>query len=301
MKATSPHQQAEYQKTALSEALQKSPPFVSFKENGPLASLCFCIALQRELEDPRMDRLSHFFGVRPSPGVWNTKIHLSKGEWAISGRLKSQQTFEFRHPDLAMLLGPGTIILPDGPVKWTIIPSMVAGKVAKKRIELGIVRDWFLDSVLHSTKNNMYLITNELELHSLYGKTQANIMRRGQLAFQGTHDIVDHLFGLNADRYLGQKPLYELCYSSIKNAGLSCEGRANSLPLPEAKKIRLHYKMVVYTMGVLLDDLAQPRWYHSQKHVNALVRCMRSFENPSLLPQKTALEVVEQVMSDVRR
>ncbi len=289
---------ADYQRTALSEALQSSPPFVSFDENGPLAGLCFCIALQKELGDPKLDRLSPYFGVRPSPGVWKTNIHMVQGRWAISGELRNQKPFEFRHPDMGLVLGPGTVIQKCGPVKWTIIPSIVAAKVLKQGVELGIVRDWFLDSILLGQKNNVYLIANQLELDSLYGEMQADLMRRGRLAFQGTHDIVDHLFGLDGEVYLRGKSLYEFCYAAIKKAG-SCLISKNGHDFNN-RITEQHYRTVVYTMGVLLDDLAQPRWYQSREHTNALVRCMRSFEDPALLPQKSALEVVNHVVSKVR-
>jgi len=243
--------------------LRHEPEVIRFADEPALAPLCACLALQFEMGNKDFDRLSPFFGVDVS-GVssspWDSEIISAEGEFGLRLWLKDGGRLSPRHEDLCHILDPLSLDDEGALSQVVIFPGKVARYFNSKGFDLIIVRDWLLTSSLNpdSEATVPYLVTNPWEIENNIAFRQARMMVNKQLAFFGTHDIVDHLLDADCSQFNLLGNLFEDVLDSYK--------KVFSGKKPARKQL-----LVSYLIGVLLDDLAQPKWYNSEGH-EALTR-----------------------------
>lgn len=247
-------------KIRLVSLLQTKPEIFSSADDPALAALCTCAGLQFELGERDFDRLSPFFGVdianiRENP--WASEIFIQDGRIGIKLWRKDGVALCVKHQGFSDIIDPSSFDARGELFEIVIFPADVAEKFRHKGFELVIVRDWILNSslCLDQQKRVSYLLTNEWELDRCIANMQARLMTNHQLAFFGTHDVVDHLLGADRQRFDAFQTLFCRVQESLARVSVN------------ASKAQ---RMVSYLMGVVLDDMAQPRWYGSQKHASLL-------------------------------
>jgi hypothetical protein len=244
-------------KRNLAQKLSQKGEVLRFEEDPIVASLCTCLALQFEMGNEKFDRLSGFLGVDP-PSAWESEIFVSNGEVGIRFWRQDGKPLQPLHTDLRFLLDPSSIDENGNLSRAVIFPSRVARHYAKLGFQLVIVRDWILNSALSAGEATVaYLHTNEWEVRNRIAVMQAELMVRREIPFFGTHDIVDHLFALDASGYSKLRPLHQQAATTFS--------RVFDCAQQDTKGSRPHL-LAAYLVGVALDDLAQPRWYGSPSH-----------------------------------
>lgn len=243
-------------KLGLITKLRAKPQIFSYDSDPMLASLTCALGLQFEIGKPDWDRLSSAFGIGLNENnPWQTQIVTFNDQ--IGVRLWQPDSTELtpRHTDFTHILHPLSMDASGRLSQLVIFPNQVSEKYKKNRgLELVIVRDWALTSFLNQGEVH-YLVANRWEIENNTAKIQAEIMTHGQVAFSGTHDLVDHLIGGDVKGFHQRYELYSRINSIYKN-----------FPSP-AKNLSL---VISYIVGVILDDMAQPVWYESAAHENLL-------------------------------
>lgn len=225
---------------------------IRFDEEPVLAALCTCAALQFEVGNLHFDRLTPFLGGEAGT-QWATQLVARGQDVGVRIRRLDGRPLVPRHPDLCHLLDPSSLDETGALSQAVIFPKLVAQTYRKLGVELVIVRDWILRTALNLEPSRAvgYLETNEWEVESCVAATQSSMLTRGELAFFGTHDIVDHLFGWNQKGFEFLSPLHHRAAASLAAAAKT---RARS------------HLLLSYLVGVALDDTAQPKWYGSPAH-----------------------------------
>jgi hypothetical protein len=240
-------------KENLALRLRSKGEIVRFDEEPVLAALCTCAALQFEVGNPEFDRLTPFLGGQEGT-EWRTDLVVKGQDVGVRIRRRDGRSLEPRHRDLCHLLDPSSLDEAGVLSQAVIFPRLVAETYRKRGVELVIVRDWILRTALHFGPFEAvgYLQTNLWEVEMGIAATQAAMLARGELAFFGTHDIVDHLFGWEGRGFQSLSPLYHRAATRLAAA---TKTRARS------------HLLLSYLVGVALDDSAQPKWYGSPEHL----------------------------------
>ncbi len=146
----------------------------------------------------------------------------------------------------------------------------MAAAYKKRGLELAIVKKWVLSSFLAETPaaTTNYLLANELEIKNGTSFLQAQLMSDSQLAFSGTHDLVDHLLGGTGLAFSSRRTLYVEARDTIAEV-------LNKNPASHRALL------LAYLVGIILDDMAQPTWYHSRKHEEMLCHTLKQFKSVS--------------------
>ncbi len=249
----------------LVQRLQSKSEILRFEEDPLLASLCTCLGLEFEVGNPAFDRLTPYLGGGPGE-AWERALVLRDGEIGIRLRRANGQPLEPRHPDLAHLLDRDSIDSEGRLSQALFFPRTIAEKYRQRGFHLVIVRDWILNSALSlkAEETVSYLLANEWEIRTRIAETQAPMMTRNELAFFGTHDIVDHLFGADAEHFAALRGVHEKVVHVFNRV---MEG--------PAQQSRAHL-LLGYLIGIALDDLAQPRWYGSTTHAAVVEKCLEA-------------------------
>lgn len=262
-------------KRGLVRILERQNEVLRFDDNPVLASLCACLGLQFEMGYADYDRLSPFFGVDVVAGMgnpWRSEVFSTNKEFGVRFERKDGLPLQLRHRDLRFIID-GESFDPEGNLTRIVIyPARVARMFQQRGFDLVIVRDWLLSSSLNLDQRSRvaYLFANQWEIENNIGRMQSQLLANRQLAFSGTHDIADHLLGSDATAFSEFSTLFEDCLDTIDRVlSRGKQGSASQLTLS-------------YLVGVLLDDLAQPRWYGSEKHSFVIREALR------LLPETPA-------------
>jgi hypothetical protein len=242
--------------------VQNADEVFSIEDQPALGALCALRGLVFEFLKPQLDRLSPFFGIEFSEVRDDFKLQVvESSEWGLGLCIEriSGRKFEARHPDLVHLLNRESLVEMELK-KIVIFPLEVADRIKKLGFKLVIVRDWILQAALHRSGSPVlnYFICNDWELENVISATQARMMCNHELPFFGTHDVVDHLFGLSRQAFRSSHLRAAKVYPALYNLH---QNRAN------AETVDLK---IAYVVGVLLDDLAQPKFYNSKKHLEVL-------------------------------
>jgi hypothetical protein len=250
-------------KRNLVQRLQSRDEILRFEQDPLLASLCTCLGLEFEIGNPAFDRFTPFLGGEPTD-FWQSQLVVRDGEVGIRIERADGQPLQPRHPDLAHLLDPDSLDRNGHLTKAILFPRQIAERYERRGFKLVIVRDWILNSALSldATKTVSYLVANEWEIRSLISKTQAPMMMRNELAFFGTHDIVDHLFDSDSAAFARGRELYEKVVSVFEQV------------MGGTTRVSRPHLLLAYLIGVALDDMAQPRWYGSRTHTWVVENCL---------------------------
>ena len=234
----------------LQTMLSQKGEIIKFSTDPALSALCASLGLKSEFGSKSRDRIYPFLGFSDEPINWHSEIVEDKGDIGVVFNPVSQIKITPRHPDLRYILDSQSFDSAGNLSRIVIFPRRVAETYKEKGLEVIVVKNWFTSSFFQEKVN--YLVANQWELHNDTGLMQAKMLDSGQLAFSGTHDIVDHLIGFDKELY-------------TKSVGISKEVCLDF----ENQNTRNHFfnKCLLYAIGVFLDDIAQPVWYESSAHI----------------------------------
>ncbi|MEM7646144.1 MAG: hypothetical protein AAF203_04475 [Pseudomonadota bacterium] len=247
----------------MKKQLENQKAVFSFESQPLLASLTSCLGLQSEMGTQAKDRLSlplniHLEDDQDNP--WQSEIITLNNKIGLRLWIEGIREFYPDHPDFSQILHPLSLDQEGRLSQIIIFPEDVYHNYKRRQLELVIVRDWALSAFLQGNSHDSvnYFFSNEWEVKNNTAKIQTQLMKNRQLAFSGTHDLTDHLLGGQGAAWNSFMPLYQKAHSIYEHV------------FSEEKTPNQQELFLSYTIGVLLDDLAQPRWYQHQPHANAI-------------------------------
>ncbi len=229
---------------------------ISFQSDGKFCSFLACVGIQFELQHEKWDRLSAPLGV--SREILNCQMIAKDEYFGVVFTRKDGKEFLPDHPSLKDLIDPSSLDENRCLTRIVIFPEKVAEDFRERGLELVIVRDWVLDSFLTNQPSYNYQFASEAEMDSKSALRQAQLLSQRQLSFSGTHDLADHLLGVDPSQLFQNEEVFRMSLHKIQK--------------------HQDQKLLTYTMGVVLDDLAQPIWYQSSKHLQALEELSQRLE-----------------------
>ncbi len=154
-----------------------------------------------------------------------------------------------------------------------IFPAIINEIAKASGVELVLVKSWGINSIFGGfDPAKSYYQTNFWELENNDALKFADLIRQGKLAFLGTHDLIAHVAGINSFHWPLLKKKADEVYNTISNY-------FNSVAKPSIASL-----IVPYTIGVVLDDLAQPPSYSSTNHLavlDKLLLCLKEKAVPA--------------------
>lgn len=259
----------------LAAKLRTHGEVLRFADDPALVSLCTCIGLQMEVGAPALDRLSPFWGV--DGRRLHSECILEGSDVGIRWWRDDGEALELRHEDFRYVVDRASFDANGRLRQIVVFPARVAAQFRRRGFELVVVRDWFLTAGFgdeHARVN--YLYANDWEIRNVVARTQAQLMQRRQLVFSGTHDVVDHLLGAEAEGYATALPTVSSALAALEEA------------FPGEAEETTGAHVVAYFLAVVLDDLAQPRWYRSTKHQQCAQRLANALPAARLRPWRLA-------------
>ena len=250
---------------AVIELASKITSYGIFREigtvNDELARFIFDVETTKpvRLESLKAELIkwSGLFGLR----VFSTDSHRLE--------LRTKGFYEVVHPHLSKN--------EDGSLHSLYIFPEIVNKIAKSEgVELVLVKSWGINSIFGGfDPSKGYYQTNFWEIENNDAFKFSDLIRQGKVAFMGTHDLVAHVAGVDRNHWpllkRSAERVYEAIYTYFKSAS---RPSISALILP-------------YTIGVVLDDLAQPPSYSSKNHLavlNELLWEISKNEIPANLP-----------------
>jgi hypothetical protein len=253
----------------------------SFSECPELAAEIASHGIRREIGGPNDELARFIFNAEKGRPVALNSLQGELIRWRrlIGVRIHSTESnrlelrtrgfFDVVHPDLS---GNG-----DGTYHSLVIFPEILAKIAQAHgVDLVIVKSWGWNTIFGRFDSSKgYYQTNFWELKSNDVLKFADLVRQGRLALLGTHDVIAHVGGVAKEPWRLLRQDAENVYQSIRSY-FSTVGDPSvaSLILP-------------YTIGVVLDDLAQPPSYGSASHrfvLNALLERLERREIAADLP-----------------
>ncbi len=183
--------------------------------------------------------------------------------------LRTKGFYDVIHPDLSFN-EDGTLH------SLFIFPEIIYQIAGLQNVELVLVKSWGMNSLFGGfDPSKGYYQTNFWEIENNDALLFSNLIRQGKLAFMGTHDLIAHIAGVNQVHWPLLKYNAERVYTAIASY-------FNSVPKPNISAL-----ILPYTIGVVLDDLAQPPSYSSKSHLAVLEELLSRIsknEIPAQLP-----------------
>ncbi len=183
--------------------------------------------------------------------------------------LRTKGFYEVVHPHLSKN--------EDGSFHALYIFPAIINKIAQSEgVELVLVKSWGINSIFGGfDPSKGYYQTNFWEIENNDALQFSNLVRQGKVAFMGTHDLVAHIAGIDRNHWPSLKRNAERVYEAIHKY-------FKSAPKPSISAL-----ILPYTIGVVLDDLAQPPSYSSKSHLAVLEELLLKIsknEIPANLP-----------------
>jgi hypothetical protein len=172
------------------------------------------------------------------------------------------------------LLHPEFSFNADGTIRELVIfPELAARILAGRGVEAVLVRSWGMNSIFGGfDPAKGYYQTNFWELENNDSLLFSSLVQDGRLALLGTHDFIAHAAGVRADAW----PELRVQAARVH--------RAISTYLQNVSRPSIAALILPYTLGVVLDDLAQPPSYGSRSHVAILEELLRELASRRIDP-----------------
>ncbi len=256
------------------EALQE---VTLFTENLKFASQIASYGMWREIGTVN-DELARFvFDANNNQPVVSLKGELVQWNGLNGLKIYSAETarLELRLAGFNEMVHPTLAKNNDGTFQALyIFPEIIQQISAKQGVELVLVKTWGNNSIFGGfDPSKGYYQTNIWEIQNNDVFQFTRLLTNGQIAFLGTHDLIAHIAGIKRSEWLELKKTAQTVLSALSNyfQNISRPSLA-SLILP-------------YTIGVVLDDLAQPPSYSSQSHLAVLSALLDHLEKKEILPK----------------
>lgn len=248
----------------LRRRFEKLEEVTPFEEDIDLAARIASYGMFREVGTVNDELARFIFDADSKRPVRLQSLKAELIQWnGLSGlRIYSTDTrrMELRTRGFYDVVHPLLSVNADGSLHSLFIFPQIVAKIAKSQgVDLVLVKSWGRNSIFGGFDPSQgYYQTNFWELQNNDALKFADLVRRGSLAFLGTHDLIAHIAAVDSGQWPSLKENAEKVYQailayfrSVKNPSVS------ALILP-------------YTIGVVLDDLAQPPSYGSKSHIAVL-------------------------------
>ncbi len=235
-----------------------------FKDISELATKMTALGISREIGTVN-DELARFIFDADSGLV--VPLESLKSEFVVYKNLFGLKIYstatnrlELRTPGFYDMVHPELSHNSDGTLHSLYVFPQIIQKISEQQgVDLVIVKEWAKNSIFGGfDPKKGYYQTNFWEIENNDALKFADLTANGQIAFLGTHDLIAHIAGIKSSHWPLLKENASKVSSAIKNYFQNVEKPTiASLILP-------------YTLGVVLDDLAQPPSYSSKSHIATL-------------------------------
>ena len=266
---------------ALQKKFNSLSEVTSFNSDVQFASQITSYGILREIGTVNDELARFIFDARNGSAVRLTSLKAEIIKWnhLFGLRIWSADTksLELRTPGFYEVVHPVFSKNEDGTLHSLYIFPEIINEIAKSNgVELVLVKTWGLNSIFGDfdpTKG--YYQTNFWEIENNDALKFSDLIRQGKVAFMGTHDLIAHIAGIDKSHWPGLKYSAGRVYESI------------STYFKSSTKPSIASLILPYTIGVVLDDLAQPPSYGSASHLavlDKLILRISKNEIPAHLP-----------------
>lgn len=240
---------------ALRSTLSRLPEIVSFRDEPKLAALITSLGLQREFGTINDEMARFVFDAKTCLPIAHDRLHseLVQYNGAVGVRVWSPESdrLELRLRGIQSLLHPRFSFREDGSIyQCVFFPENIAKILAREETDLVLVREWGMNTIFggFDPSKNFYQ-TNFWELENNDTLRFAKLLESRQVPFLGTHDLVAHIAGVKSSAWKG-------LVKKAAEVREVLEDYFRDIRVPTISSL-----VIPYTIGVLLDDLAQPPNY----------------------------------------
>jgi hypothetical protein len=260
----------------LREELERRDEIVDFSSAMELAERVASLGMHREAGTLNDELARFLFDVDRGECVARGAIRsemVRYGEaigWRV--RVENVPRLELRFRGLKPLLHPRFSFNDDGTLHSLVVfPRTVAAFLKSEGVEPVLVRPWALNTIFGGFDPAMhYYQTNFWELEHNDSLRFARLVEQRRIPFLGTHDLVAHISGTRGEAWSDlsrwgrwARELLETYFAGIRVPSIA------SLVIP-------------YTLGVLLDDLAQPPTYGAESRKVVMRELARALEQKAV-------------------
>lgn len=265
----------------LRRRFEKLAEVTSFEADIELASRIASFGIFREIGTVNDELARFIFDVETAEPVRLESLKAELVEWNGLFGLRifstDSQRLELRTKGFYEVVHPHLSENKDGTLHSLFIFPEIINKLAQSEgVELVIVKSWGTNSIFGGfDPAKGYYQTNFWEIENNDALKFSDLLRQGKVALMGTHDLVAHVAGIDQNHWPLLKKNAERVYEAI-------DSYFKSAPKPSISAL-----ILPYTIGVVLDDLAQPPSYSSKNHIAVLDELLwkiSSNEIPANLP-----------------
>jgi hypothetical protein len=260
---------------------QRLKEVTDFEEDPKLAAKVASYGLLREVGTVNDELARFIFNAETGLPVEPSSLKAELIEWcSLTGiRIVAAGTpkLELRTPGFYDVVHPVLSTNADGTLhSLYIFPELIARIARSEGFRLVLVKTWGMNSVFGGfDPAKAYYQTNFWEIENNDALKFADLVRNGQVAFLGTHDLIAHIAGRKRRHWKLLMEQADRVYHAIHSYFAStAQPSIAALILP-------------YTLGVVLDDLAQPPSYGSGSHaavMESLLGALDRREIPANFP-----------------
>lgn len=243
------------------ENLAEVTPFAA---DPKLAAKVAGYGLFREIGTPNDELARFIFDTQTDQPVRVSSLKAEFIEWnGLFGlRVFSTQSsrLELRTKGFYEVVHPQLSRNEDGTLHSLVIFPEIVNRIAEAQgVQLVLVKSWGRNSIFGGfDPAKAYYQTNFWEIENNDTLLFSDLTRQGRIAFMGTHDLVAHIAGLDQNHW----PLLRETAQRVHEA---IAAYFRSVTKPSIASL-----ILPYTIGVVLDDLAQPPSYSSENHLAVL-------------------------------
>ena len=272
---------------------------IPFQQEPKFASLVACHGMAREIGSVN-DELARFIfsdqtGLVVEPQSLYAELITWNGLVGIQIRSHASDRLQLRARHLRELLHPNFSFRADGSIKALVFFPEIISKIAELQgATLVVQKSWAMNSIFGGfDPAHSYYQTNFWELENNDVMTFSKLIMNQKLAFLGTHDLIAHVAGIRSDAFADLGGHARTVHFALQKY---FQNEAN----PSVASL-----IIPYTIGVVLDDLAQPPTYASTNHQLMLTALLQALDRIRLSPRVSTYlvrfpETFEQIIRAAR-
>ncbi len=263
--------------------LARGPEILSFRHEPELAALVASLGICREVGTINDEMARFVFDGETGELVNRKKIkaQLVRYHGTVGVKLWAEgyPSLELRFRGLQALLHPRFSFDSHGRLfQCVFFPQSIARILEHDEAELVLVRPWGMNTIFGGfDPSKHYYQTNMWELENNDTLRFADLLAHRKIPFLGTHDLVAHIAGVKASAW----PTLTLAAAQVHEA---LENYFRSIKVPTIASL-----VLPYTVGVLLDDLAQPPNYDSVGRHIVIQACLDAIADEAIDPGEPRL------------
>ena len=260
----------------LRDRFRKLDEVTPFRANPKLCALIASFGIVREIGTVNDELARFIFDTDLGQPVPLSSLKGELIEWnSLNGvRITStvSQRLELRTNGFYDLVHPGLSKNTDDTLHALhIFPEILAKIAAEEGVELVTIKSWGENSIFGGfDPEKSYYQTNLWEIENNDVLKFSGLIGNAQIALLGTHDLIAHIAGIRRDAWPALKQQAQTVFQAVEDYFLST-------PKPSIAAL-----ILPYTIGVILDDLAQPPTYGSVSHTVVLNELLRQLAEKSI-------------------